>query len=607
MHSTRSDLSRMLVLSAGVLLAGCQPRGDKAASAAGTPRPDSMQASAPASAPSCASDNGGLTLPAGFCATVFADSIGHARHMTVAPDGTVYVNTWSGEYYGKDKPHAGGFLVALRDTTGDGRADAIVRFGDSVQSGGHGGTGIALYHGALYAESNDKILRYTVQPGSLASKATPEVIVDGLPLTGDHPMHPFAMDSSGGMYVDLGSASNACQLKNRIALSPGHDPCTELETRGGIWRYDANQAGQHFSPKERYASGIRNAVGIAVDASGQGIYSTQHGRDQLSENWPKLYTPVQGQNFPSEELLRIEKDADFGWPQCYFDSAQVKLVLAPEYGGDGGKALGQCATKSAPAAYFPAHWAPDALLFYNGSLFPAAYRGGAFIAFHGSWNRSPGPQGGYNVAYVPFAGGKPTGQYEIFADGFAGDKKEPGKAAHRPAGLAVGPDGALYISDDVHGRIWRVVYGGSSVPAPVAAVGPPEGIHPDAGASPGGATVSLSAAARTAGITMAMVALGDSIYHGQVAGGTCAGCHGSDAKGTTLAPDLTANKWLWGDGSYKSIVKTIQNGVPEPKEHTGVMPPMGGAQLTASQVGAVGAYVFAVSHPAGPRSDGTAY
>lgn len=573
-----------------------------------------------ATAPPC--DNAGLTLPNGFCATVFADSIGHARHLTVSSNGTVYVNTWSGRYYGNDQPHAGGFLVALRDTTADGRADVIARFGDSVQSGGHGGTGIAVYHDAVYAESNDKILRYALPAGSVTPTGKGEVVVDGLPLTGDHPMHPFAIDSSGGLYVDLGTATNACQLKNRIPLSPGHRPCTELETRGGIWRYDANRTGQHFSPRERYATGIRNAVGIAVDSSGRGLYATQHGRDQLFENWPKLYTTIQGQNFPSEELLRVEKGADYGWPQCYFDSAQAKLVLAPEYGGDGGKAVGPCAKKREPIAYFPAHWAPNALLLYSGSHFPAHYGGGAFIAFHGSWNRAPGPQGGYSVVFVPFAGGKPTGKYEVFADGFAGAHKDPGQAAHRPSGLALGPDGALYISDDQHGRIWRVAYrGGAAVaqrpapvetgtapstgaqPAPAESAGPPEGTHPDAGANPGGApagrTVSLSAAARAAGITPAMVSLGDSIYHGLAAGGTCAGCHGTDAKGTPLAPDLTANKWLWGDGSYKSIVKTIREGVASPKQHTGVMPPMGGAQLTPAQLAAVGAYVFALSHPNG--------
>jgi glucose/arabinose dehydrogenase/mono/diheme cytochrome c family protein len=594
-RKTRQAVLSIVLMTAGTLTIGC-PSGDKRAS---TPTPP------------C--DNGGLTLPAGFCATVFADSIGHARHLAVSSNGTVYVNTWSGKYYGNDTPPAGGFLVALRDTTGDGRADVIARFGDSVQSGGAGGTGIRLYKGALYAESNDKILRYPLATGDIAPAGKPEVVVQGLPLIGDHPMHPFGIDSTGGLYVDLGSATNACQIKNRIALSPGHRPCTELRTRGGIWRYDATRTGQRFSPRERYATGIRNGEGIAVDSSGA-LYSTQHGRDQLAENWPKLYAPVQGQNLPAEELVRLERGADYGWPECYFDSAQARLVLAPEYGGDGGKAVGPCAMKRAPVAYFPAHWAPNDLLFYSGNQLPSRYRGGAFIPFHGSWNRAPGPQGGYNVVFVPFANGKPSGKYEVFADGFAGANKDPGQAAHRPSGIAEAPDGGFYISDDLHGRIWRVAYtgaspvarGGGDGPAPAQpaeSVGPPEGTHPDAGAQPGGAATPAPAADKSAatipGVTPAMIALGDSVYHGQVIGATCVGCHGTNAEGTPLAPDLTDSKWIWGDGSLASITKTIREGVPAPKQHTGVMPPMGGAQLTPAQLAAVGAYVYSLSHSAG--------
>lgn len=625
-YSSSRGLRRTIVavgLLAGVaVVVACRSSEDRSTASLGEAGSDSAAADRQAAERACAPDNGGVTLPEGFCATVFADTVGHARHLAVGPDGTVFVNTWSGRYYGNDQPHPGGFLVALRDTTQDGRADVVARFGDSVQSGGHGGTGIAVYHGALYAEANDKILRYALTPASIAPTGRPDVVVDGLPVTGDHPMHPFAIDSSGGLYIDLGTATNACQLKNRIPLSKGHRPCTELETRGGVWRYDANRTGQHFSPAARYATGIRNADGIAVDSTGRDVYATQHGRDQLFENWPKLYTAEQGQNFPAEEVVRVERGADYGWPECYFDSAQVKLVLAPEYGGDGGKAVGPCAGKRGPVAYFPAHWAPLDLLFYYGSRFPSRYRGGAFIAFHGSWNRAPGPQGGYNVVFFRLDRDKPAANYEVFADGFAGPNKSPGQAAHRPAGLAAAPDGAIYISEDEHGRIWRVWYAGAALarrgtpietgaaptehragqPSAAESAGPPEGTHPNAGANPGGAAAtapSLSRAARAAGITPAMVALGDSIYHGQAGGGTCAGCHGPDAKGTPLAPDLTDRTWLWSDGSYQAVVRTIRQGVPTPKEHTGVMPPMGGAQLTPKQLSAVGAYVFTLSHSGG--------
>ena len=412
----------------------------------------------------CAGNNGGLTLPPGFCATVFADTLGHPRHIVVNSNGDVYINTWSGRYYTTPAPR-GGFLVALRDTSKDGVADIIRRFGPDSLHGNQGGTGIGIYKGSLYAEEGDtitkRIVRYAISTDSMTpTSAASQTIVRGLPANGDHPMHPFVIGQAGDVYIDVGSATNSCQIKNRAPESPGRKPCTELLTRAGIWRYDASKTNQVFSPKERYAIGIRNAVGIASDPGGQ-LYSTQHGRDQLAENWSKLYTPEQGQNLPAEVLLKIVQGGEYGWPYCYFDGFQQKLVLAPEYGGDG-KKIGDCASKLGPEVFFPAHWAPDGLVFYTGTLFPAHYRNGAFIAFHGSWNRAPGPQQGYNVVFVPFANGKPVSpsKYEIFADGFAGARKDPDGAAHRPTGITMGPDGALYITDDKGGRVWKVVYKG---------------------------------------------------------------------------------------------------------------------------------------------------
>ena len=406
----------------------------------------------------CKGDNGGLRLAPGFCATVFAENIGHARHLVVAPNGVVYVNTWSGDYYTGEDQLQGGLLVALQDTEGTGKANVIKRFSESFARGNTGGTGIRLYNGALYVEVKDTIVRYPLRVGEIVPTAAPEVIVSGLPLGGDHPQHPFIIDNQGNLFVSLGSASNSCQRNNRKLESPGEKPCKELERRGGVWRYDANKTGQKFSPTERYAKGIRNGEGLAFDASGR-LLITQHGRDQLFENWPKLYRSIDGQELPAEEVVELKKGGDYSWPECYFDSKQMKLVLAPEYGGDGGKKVGLCANKQAPLAFFPAHWAPNDLLITANSKLPAPYRGGLFIAFHGSWNRAPGPQGGYNVVYQPMNNGKPSGKFIVFADGFAGGIKGP-EAKFRPSGLAIGPDGALYISDDRHGRIWRVVYDG---------------------------------------------------------------------------------------------------------------------------------------------------
>jgi glucose/arabinose dehydrogenase/mono/diheme cytochrome c family protein len=550
-------------------------------------------ASPAARAGACGPDDTGLKLPRGFCATIFADGIGHARNIVVASSGVVYVNTWSGAYYGNDVPHIGGFLVALQDTTGAGKANVIERFGETVQTGGAGGTGIALYQDGLYAEINDKIVRYTLKAGSIVPQGPAVPVVTGLPLTGDHPMHPFAIDADGNLYVDVATATNACQKVNRTPGSPGNDPCTELQTRGGVWHFDANQTNQPFSPAARYATGIRNAEGYGVDTEGHRIFVTQHGRDQLHTNWPDLYKPEQEATLPAEEVVLLKQGGDYGWPECYYDGLQRKLVLAPEFGGDGGRKVGPCADKTAPVAAFPAHWAPNSMVFYDREQFPAHYRRGLFIAFHGSWNRAPYPQGGYNVVFQPLAGDHAAGKCDIFADGFAGSVKSPEKAWHRPAGLAIAPDGSLYVADDVRGRIYHIVYrGGPGADGGTVGLTPCPDATAPAGKIPVVAAASLPA---PAGATKAEVALGGRIYLGQVGGAPCTGCHGADGTGTNLGPDLTANRWVWGDGSYAAITTTITQGVPQPRNFRAAMPPMGGAQLTSAQVSAVAAYVWGLS------------
>jgi glucose/arabinose dehydrogenase len=393
----------------------------------------------------CSAGNAGLTLPKGFCATIFADAVGSPRHLSVAPDGTVYVN---------NRTRGGGpSLLALKDTNGNGRADVIENFGPP----GEGATGIGIYKRWLYVEIGDEIIRYELNPGDIAPKGQPEVVVSKLPIYGDHNVRTFAIDPKGNLYVDIGSATNSCQYDNRAEESPGIDPCIELEKRAGIWRFDANKTGQVFSPAERFATGLRNAEGIDFDDKGR-VFATQHGRDQLYENWPKLYSSEQGSELPAEVLVEAREGGDYGWPYCYYDGAEQKLVLAPEYGGDGGKAVGRCADKLPPVAAFPAHWAPNDLKIYKATQFPESYRGGAFVAFHGSWNRTSGGQKGFNVVFQALKDGKASGPYIVFADGFRnGDGTG---TEHRPTGLAVGPDGALYVADDAAGRIWRIVYKG---------------------------------------------------------------------------------------------------------------------------------------------------
>ncbi|MGI8510058.1 MAG: PQQ-dependent sugar dehydrogenase [Gemmatimonadaceae bacterium] len=407
---------------------------------------------------SCPGGDPSITLPPGFCATIFADSVGAPRHVVVAPNGDVFVTLASKKRGPTDLTEQGGStngktgaVIALRDTTHDGRADVIQYFGN------RGNTGVGLYGGYVYWDAGNAILRAPLAAGTLKPSGATETVVMDIPATGDHKARNFLIDSSGTLYLNIGSPSNSCQVKNRTLNSPGIDPCPELDTRAGIWRFDARKTGQHPTVGNRYATGLRNGMGIAIEPMTKQMYATQHGRDQLGDNWPKLFTTDQNANEPAEELVQVNQGDDFGWPYCFYSLERKQLVLAPEYGGDGTK-VGRCATKKEPAVAFPAHWAPMSLVFYTGNAFPAKYRGGAFIAFHGSWNRAPLPQAGYRVSFVPFAGGKPTGSYEDFANGFAGGNLQPDRAAHRPVGLAVAPDGAMFITDDKGGRIWRVTY-----------------------------------------------------------------------------------------------------------------------------------------------------
>jgi glucose/arabinose dehydrogenase len=166
-------------------------------------------------------------------------------------------------------------------------------------------------------------------------------------------------------------------------------------------------------------------------------------------------------------MIRIRRGSDNGWPYCYFDAVdQNRKVLAPEYGGNGDITAGgqgiNCANYNQPLVNFGAHWAPNGMHFYTGQQFPGRYRLGAFVAFHGGFDRAPLPNEGYQVMFVPFgSNGLPSGAAEAFADGFAGSTGPlPANALHRPVGVTEGPDGSLYVSDDRGGRIYRIIYVG---------------------------------------------------------------------------------------------------------------------------------------------------
>jgi glucose/arabinose dehydrogenase len=388
-----------------------------------------------------AAGNDGLMLPAGFTAVVVHEGQGTARHLAVAANGDIYVAGRNG-------------LSALRDTNGDGTADVVTPFGDVK------GTGVQLFGNWLYVSDDVGVYRYALEKGELAPTGPRETVVSEFPRERQHSDKTFALDSKGTLYINVGAPSNSCQEKDRQEGSLGQEPCAMLEKYGGVWVFDGTKLNQTPANGRRFATGIRNAVALEWNAAQKGLFSVIHGRDSLDTLFPALYTAEDNATRQAEEFHQIVDGGNFGWPETFYDNKLGHRVLAPEYGGDG-KKTPEAGKYPDPLVAYPAHWAPNDLLFYSGKNFPAKYNHGAFIAFHGSWNRAPEPQAGYKVVFQPMKNGKANGAYEVFVDGFAGEMEDnsPRNAKYRPVGLAVGPDGSLFVSDSQKGRIWRISYG----------------------------------------------------------------------------------------------------------------------------------------------------
>ena len=487
-------------------------------------------------------DNGGLFLPDNFEAVVVVDSLeGRARHLAVNENGDIYVKSRFSKADGRN--------VVLRDTDGDGRADVIERFGEYENERSYG-TAMRIHNGYLYFSSELVVYRQKLTPGQLVPEGDIEEIVvdDHAHGMHEHIAKPIAFDNDGNLYVPYGAPSNACQEVNRTPAVPGIDPCPQLEQHGGVWRFDANKKGQTQKDGIRYATGIRSVVAMEWNPDDNSLYIVMHGRDDLLRLWASLYTPWQSAMLPAEEFIRVPEGSDFGWPYCYYDQVQEKKVLAPEYGGDGNM-IGRCDQFQNPLLGFPGHWAPNDLLFYQGDQFPERYKQGAFVAFHGSTNRAPYPQSGYFVGFVPFAEGKPTGQFEVFADGFA--EVDPivnvSDAVYRPMGLAVGPDGSLYISETEKGKIWRVMYKGNKDEF-------------------GEEHLLEMEARKKLSHIRTPDKIQDNLEKDMVAGGEkvfslyCAACHQKDGKGASgRFPPLAGTDWVTGD--KERLINIILNGM----------------------------------------------
>ena len=388
---------------------------------------------------------GDIKLPADFAADVVGKSLGRARHLVINSNGDIYIKL--------ERLRNGKGIIRLRDKDGDGKIDDTTGFCN------YGGTGIAIKNGYLYASSNTDVYRYKLNNNE-PDTANRETVVTGLVDKGQHNSKSIALDNAGNIYVNIGAPSNVCQAQDRATGAPGQDPCPILEYAGGIWQFKADQKNQSYPQGTRYVTGTRNVVGLDWNNETNTLFVMQHGRDGLTDY--HFYPDSLSVELPAEEMLEAKQaGANFGWPYCFYNQIEGKKVLNPEYGGDA-KKIGRCDGVLPPVAAYPGHMAPNGLLFYTGNKFPAKYKNGAFIAFHGSWNRAPLNQKGFFVVFQPFKDGKPNGDYEVFASGFAGKENitNPNQAVYRPCGLAQGPDGSLYVSDDAKGMVWKINFTG---------------------------------------------------------------------------------------------------------------------------------------------------
>ena len=371
-----------------------------------------------------------IQVPDGFCATLLTDALSRGRHVAVRGNGDIFV----------------GRLASRRDSGGI----SVIR-GSSVQSFWTKPVhGLALASDStLYASTSHEVLRFRFRGDSLAPRRAVDTVVAGLP-GGAIPANTILLDGSGDLLIGIPALRASCDRKM---------PCPDLATSGGIWRFKTSARNQTMADGTRIATGLRAPIALAINPRDTLIYAVTHGPDSLHERYPQIDAVVAATH-PGDEMIRVSNfRADYGWPYCYYDVIAGTRVQSPEYGGDG-RTPGNCDRLIRPVMSFPAHWEPMAMVFSKGDKLPEKYRDGAFVAFHGSGHRAPLPEDGYAVVFVPFKDGVASMEFEIFADGFAGAMKSPTGARSRPAGLAQGADGSLYVSDDKGGRLWRITYKG---------------------------------------------------------------------------------------------------------------------------------------------------
>jgi cytochrome c5 len=369
--------------------------------------------------------------------------------------------------------------------------------------------------------------------------------------------------------------------------SKGVDPAGLFVQHGGFWRFDPDKLNQdQLKDGFHFSTGLRHALSVAWNPVSKSLFVATMGRDQLNTVAPDHYTDEDNARNPAEEFHILKEGSNFGWPFTYWDPQRNVRMIAPEFGGDNRK-MDFSGKYPRPLVAIPAHWAPMQMLFYTADQFPQKYRNGAFIATHGSWNRAPLPQGGYNVIFIPFdETGMPLGDYfEIFADGFAGvaEVRSPRDARYRPCGIALGADGSLYVADSDRGRVWRIFYTGESKSVGQAIAMPP--------AMPGSTNLPPGTPDTP----------GSRIY-----AQACAVCHMGDGNGVpNLQPPLRGSTIVTGDPTM--LIRVVLEGATkvmptDRPRYSNTMPPMD--NLTDEQIAAALTFVrqqFADAPPVQPE------
>jgi glucose/arabinose dehydrogenase len=340
-----------------------------------------------------------LHLPPGFKIELWATKLENPRAMILAPNGDVFVS----------EPGSGRIDV-FRDTDHTGRFDHRFTFASGLDEP----YGLAFHGGYLYVGDEDAVVRFTYTPGQTAARGQPQRVTPLPP--GGHSTRGVIFNRNGSkMYVSIGSASN---------VSPEEPP------RASIMEYNPDGSG-----KRLLAWGLRNPVGMAWNPTSGALWTAVNERDSL------------GDDLVPDYITDVIDGAFYGWPYSY-----IGKNIDPRRKGEHPELV---AKAIAPSLLIESHSAPLGVVFYDGTMFPPEYRGNAFVALHGSWNRTQ--RTGYKIISVPFRGGKPAGGYDDFVVGWSPDPNGR-RVWGRPVGLLVLPDGSLLISDDGAGVIWRVTY-----------------------------------------------------------------------------------------------------------------------------------------------------